>query len=226
MNRCILMMAFVCLRLSLLAQTVDVTTFEKGMKGEEVQLLDVRTAKEFNTGHLQGALQADFNKKPEFQDRVQYLDKSRPVYVYCLAGIRSAGAATWLRENGFKQVIEMDGGINAWKQAGKPLDGANPAPQMTTAEFIRATANGTVLVDVGASWCPPCRKMEPIIAELQASNSVNFSLVKVDGGNDTDVMKSITATTLPTFIIYKNGRETWRKAGPVMLGELKAALAQ
>ena len=51
-----------------------------------------------------------------------------------------------------------------------------------------------------------------------------FSLVKVDGGNDMDVMKEMHVEALPTFIIYKNGKEVWRKQGIVSLEEFKAKL--
>jgi thioredoxin-like negative regulator of GroEL len=51
-----------------------------------------------------------------------------------------------------------------------------------------------------------------------------FKLVKVDGGIDINVMKAQKVETLPVFIIYKNGKETWRKQGVVELSELKANL--
>ena len=131
---------------------VNPDVFEKGMARPGVQLLDVRTAKEFKTGHLPNALQADFTKKDEFTHRLQSVDKSKPVYIYCLSGGRSAAAAKWMRENGYKEVIELTGGTMAWKKAGKPLTGANTGPQMTTAQFDRAVAGGKwVLVDVGAA---------------------------------------------------------------------------
>jgi len=57
--------------------------------------------------------------------------------------------------------------------------------------------------------------MEPILKEIQADKSLQFSLVKVDGGNDIDVMKANQVSSLPVFIIYKNGKEVWRKQGVV-----------
>jgi len=201
-------------------QAVDVDVFEEGMQQPGVQIFDVRTTGEFNAGHLHDALQADFTKKEEFNERVKYLDKEKPVYVYCLSGGRSTAAATWMRDNGFKEVVEMQGGINAWKKAGKALDGVKDEPQMTIPSFWQAVkAEKLVLVDVGAEWCPPCRKMEPVLQQfLQANKAVQ--LVRVDGGKDQAVMKAINAAELPTFVFYKNGQEVWRKTGIVDISEL------
>ncbi|GAA0523280.1 thioredoxin domain-containing protein [Chitinophaga japonensis] len=218
------MMIFASLSLAAKAQEVDVITFEKGVQQPAVQLFDVRTAKEFNAGHLAGALQADYTDKKEFAHRVQYLDKQKPVYIYCLSGGRSAAAAKWMRENGFSKVVEMEGGILAWKQAGKALEGgAKPEEQLSVAGFRQAIQKGLVLVDVGAPWCPPCRKMEPVLQEfLQAHQQVR--LVKVDGGNDQQVMQSIRAHTLPTFVFYEDGKETGRKEGVISLQELEGMM--
>ncbi len=206
-------------------QTVDVAAFEEGMQQPGVQIFDVRTAGEFNTGHLHNALQADYTKKEEFSERVKYLDKEKPVYVYCLSGGRSNAAAAWMRDNGFKEVVEMQGGINAWKKAGKALDGVTAAPQMTVNTFWQAVkADKLVLVDVGAEWCPPCRKMEPVLQQFLQTNKT-VQLVKVDGGRDQEVMKAIDAIAPPTFIFYKNGKEVWRKTGIVDISELNKLAA-
>lgn len=202
---------------------VPAATFEKGMGGQGVQLLDVRTAKEFNTGHLPDALQADFSKKNEFFERIKYIDKSKPVYVYCLSGGRSSAAAKWMRENGYTKVVEMDGGVIAWKQAGKALTGGTTGPQFSIPDFQKAVSiDSWVLVDVGATWCPPCRKMEPVVKQIVKEKKLK--LVNVDAGKDTDVMNSINAKGPPTFVLYKNGKEVWRKEGIVTVDEFRSVI--
>jgi rhodanese-related sulfurtransferase len=203
-------------------ESVDAIVFEKGIQQPGVQIFDVRTAGEFSSGHLSNALQADFTKKDEFTARVQFLDKKKPVYVYCLSGGRSRGAAKWMRENGFENVVELQGGINAWKQAGKPLEGvADNSPQQTLSDYNKSiSVKGYVLTDVGAKWCPPCRQMEPVLEQFFSAHK-NVKKVVVDGGKDQDVMKSISAGSLPTFIIYKDGKEVWRKEGVLELKELE-----
>jgi rhodanese-related sulfurtransferase len=204
---------------------VGTADFEKGLSGSDVQVLDVRTAGEFKTGHIKNALQADWNNQQQFTDRVQYVDKDKPVYIYCLAGGRSAAAATWMRNNGYKNVVELDGGINAWKRDNKPLEGAADIKQMTQEEYLSSIPKDkTVLVDFGATWCPPCVKMAPVLDELEKNKTLHFTLFKVDAGIHTDVMKANNVEGIPVFIVYKNGVETWRKQGIVPKEELEAQL--
>ena len=194
--------------------------FEKGLADPDVQLLDVRTAGEFNTGHIKNALQANWVNQEEFTERVNYIDKDKPVYIYCLVGSRSAAAANWMKENGYKEIIELQGGINAWKRAGKSIEGGNNQQQMTLAEYnAMIPADKTVLVDFGAAWCPPCVKMNPVLDELEKSESASFQLIKVDAGVHTEVMKAMNIEPIPVFIIYKNGKEVWRKQGMVTKAE-------
>lgn len=206
-------------------QGLPVNDFEKLLKAGQSQVLDVRTAEEFKTGHLANALQADWLKKEQFYDRVKYLDKTKPVLVYCASGVRSAQAAQWMKDNGFSNVQNLNGGMAAWKRADKAVEAPANLPQMSWANYLVHTAGAkVVLVDFGAEWCPPCKKMEPVLAQLKKESPVPYSFLKVDGGNDVDVMKAAAVDGIPTFIIYRNGKETWRKQGIVDLAELKAQL--
>jgi thioredoxin len=79
-----------------------------------------------------------------------------------------------------------------------------------------------VLVDFGAEWCPPCKKMEPVIAEFLKEQSEKVKLVKMDGGNEIELMKTLKVDALPTFILYKKGQESIRKQGVMTKEELNA----
>jgi thioredoxin-like negative regulator of GroEL len=85
-------------------------------------------------------------------------------------------------------------------------------------------ADKTVLVDIGAVWCPPCKKMEPVLDSLATSKEVNFTLIKIDGGEQVQLIKQLTIDAFPTFIIYKKGKEVWRKQGIVDRKELAQKL--
>ena len=206
--------------------TINVETFEQGISQPNVQVLDVRTAGEYKTGHLKNALQANYNNSKEFKDRVQHLEKSKPIYIYCLSGVRSENAMTILTEMGFTNLYHLKGGINAWKQNNKPVEGSTSNTQMTEVEYQQKINTGSlVLVDFGANWCPPCIKMKPIVADvLKAMPQVK--LVNVDGGNDLDLMKKYEVEALPVFIIYKDGKQIWRKQGIVTAEELKTQLGK
>lgn len=199
--------------------------FEKNALADSVQLLDVRTAGEFASGHLPHALQADWTNKSQFTDRVQYIDKNKTIYVYCLAGSRSAAAAAWMRQNGFQRVYELQGGINAWKAAGKPVEGLTPQKQMTQEEYYAAIPQqGITLVDFSAAWCPPCVKMQPVVQSLQQDKKLHFHLITIDAGVNTDLLNAMKAEPIPTFIIYRDGREAWRKSGVISREEIEAQL--
>jgi rhodanese-related sulfurtransferase len=199
--------------------------FEKNIRPGNAVILDVRTEKEFQSGHISHALQANWNDSVQFKERVKHIDHQQPVYVYCLAGIRSAAAAGWMRTHGFTQVIELEGGINGWKKAGKPLDSFKQEKQISLAEFeSMISRKGVVLVDFGADWCPPCRKMQPVTDSLQNDPFLAFTMINIDAGTQTELMKALDIGPIPVFIIYKNGKETWRKEGLVSLGEFKKQL--
>jgi len=223
---------FLCISLLLLALQACAQTktslppeeFEKQLS-DSIQILDVRTPGEYNSGHIKKALQADWNDQTEFNRRIAYVDKTKPVYVYCLAGGRSAAAADKMRKMGYTNVYELKGGINAWKAANKSLEGKTATTQMSL-EAFEQTVKGSkkVLVDFGAEWCPPCKLMEPVLNKLEANKKLKFTLLEVDGGNDEDIMKTYKVTALPVFIIFKDGKEVWRKDGVVSEEELSAAL--
>ena len=204
--------------------SLNAAAYKEAITAKNIQVLDVRTAAEFNGGHIKHALQANWLDQKEFADRTQHLDKNLPVYVYCQAGGRSASAQAALEAQGYK-VINLEGGMSNWKMNGFPVDGAGNKAQMRVEDFDKTiSSNKIVLVDIGADWCPPCRKMLPVLETLKQKPAAPFYFLAVDGGEDIEVMKSLKSEGLPTFILFKNGKETWRHQGLVTLEEFNAAL--
>ncbi|HZK62904.1 MAG TPA: thioredoxin domain-containing protein [Puia sp.] len=204
------------------AQQTDLTVpdFEKAITGNDIRLLDVRTESEYQSGHLKNALLANWNDETEFQERVKALDKNKPVYTYCLSGARSHSATLWLRQHGFT-AYNLSGGITAWKNAGKPVDLVKTVPQISLDEYLsQIPKDRTVLVDISATWCPPCKTMAPIVDSLVKANADRFVLVKIDGGDQTDICGKLSVSGFPTFIVYKNGKEVFRKEGLVDAKEM------
>jgi rhodanese-related sulfurtransferase len=217
-NNIITTLLFSTIIISCTAQTKNLLTadeFEKEITTKnDIQILDVRTPGEFFGGHIKNALQADWNNKAEFERRIAFVDKKKPVYVYCLAGGRSAAAADKMRKAGYTNVYELSGGTNAWRAANKPLEGASTEKQMTIDQLNTSiNASKIVLVDFGASWCPPCIQMQPVLKSLAENNKGKFTLVKVDGGRDQDILQTYKVTALPVFIVFKDGKEVWRRDG-------------
>lgn len=199
--------------------------FEEQINNAEIQLLDVRTFEEYTAGHIKNALQADWLSRQQFIERVHHLDKAKPLYIYCGTGVRSSGAAKWLYQEGFKAVVELRSGFIEWKKNNKPMESDIVIEQMNMNEYQSLLDSSSfILVDFGATWCPPCKKMEPVLEELKQDPSQSYVLIKIDAGVHTNVMKQVQVNKLPTFIVYKNGKETWRKEGLVSIEELKSHL--
>jgi rhodanese-related sulfurtransferase len=194
---------------------LSVADFEKAITEQKIQLLDVRTAGEYESGHLKNSLQADWTNKEQFVQRVKSLDKNIPVYTYCLSGARSGAAVQWLNKNGYK-AYNLEGGIKSWNNAGKAIEQKSKGPQMSMAAYLQQIpADKTVLVDFGAEWCPPCKKMEVVIKELQATHGTKFLLLKIDGAAQSNLVKEMNIEEFPSFIIYKEGKPVWKKQGLV-----------
>ncbi len=201
----------------------SVNDFEKDIAKVNTQILDVRTMEEYQSGHIKNALLADWTKPDEFEYRTQSLDKSKTVYVYCLSGARSLKAAEWLKAKGY-MVYNLAGGMMAWKREGKPIEGINNVKQISLKEYqSQIPSDKTVLVDVGATWCPPCKKMEPIIDSLLKADGNRFVLVRINGGEQSEICKEIKIDVFPTFIIYKQGKEVWRDSGLIEAKKITAS---
>lgn len=199
---------------------VNTASFADGIAKGQVQLLDVRTSAEYQSGHLTDALQANWNNATEFEYRIKGLDISKPVYVYCLGGGRSAEAAALLAGRGFT-VYNLEGGIQAWKKANQPVEGVKLETPIPLEQFKQLiSTDKTVLVDVGAVWCPPCKKMAPLLDSLVGELGEKLQLIKVDGAAQPALSQSLGVEAFPTFIIYKNGKEVWRRQGILSRAEL------
>jgi rhodanese-related sulfurtransferase len=89
-------------------ETIDATTFaQKLQSAQNPQIIDVRTPEEFNSKHLDNAVNINFND-PNFATEIGKLDKSKPTFVYCLSGGRSAAALAKMKELGFTEAYSWN----------------------------------------------------------------------------------------------------------------------
>ncbi len=91
---------------------VDTKTFQSETEGKKIQLVDVRTPKEFKSGHIENAVNVNIFDK-QFMDKMAKFSKDEPVYVYCRSGGRSMKAAKKLQKNGYN-VVNLNGGMIGW----------------------------------------------------------------------------------------------------------------
>lgn len=102
-------------------ENADVNAFSACIENPDVVLLDVRTADEYNDGHIQNAINIDVKQDGFMEEAKSTLPADKTIAVYCRSGIRSARAAGMLAKEGYK-VVNLEGGIMAWKDAGMPIE--------------------------------------------------------------------------------------------------------
>jgi rhodanese-related sulfurtransferase len=102
-------------------KNVGVEEFDKLRASPNSIVLDVRTKKEFDAGHIPGAVNLDINA-PDFAARAAKLDQGKTYLVHCAAGVRSAQACNALNKIAVTNLVNLDPGLNAWVKAGKPVE--------------------------------------------------------------------------------------------------------
>ena len=100
--------------------SVSAPEFDKEIKANSVQLLDVRTPQEYAEGHIYGALNINIQSDDFQQMAEKELSKDSTILVYCRSGRRSMEAAEMLTKLGYK-VVNLKGGIIEWKGDGLPV---------------------------------------------------------------------------------------------------------
>lgn len=95
--------------------------FRAATEKDNIQLIDVRTPKEYAEGHLKNAENINFYDD-DFLQQMEKLDKEKPVYIYCRSGGRSGKAAKQLAEEGFTKIYDLDGGILKWNKENLPTE--------------------------------------------------------------------------------------------------------
>ncbi len=196
---------------------VSADEFEKLLSANsDAQLIDVRSPGEFESGHIKNATNIDVNGA-DFEPKVNGLNKSKPVFVYCLSGGRSSGAASYMRQSGFKIVYEMPG-IISWRNAGKPLVEGNAAPETKSGLSLEAylqkvNSENFVLVDFNAVWCKPCKQLTPILEKIAADKKDKLTLIKIDADENPELLKQKGIEGIPYLELYKGGKLVWKHNG-------------
>ena len=185
-------------------------------------LIDVRTPDEFSKGHLANANNYDWNGT-EFDNQIAPLDKSEPVFVYCLSGGRSSSAANKMRSDGFTQVYEMDGGIMKWRGENLPetTDNAVVSNGMSKQQFdALLISDKLVLIDFYADWCAPCKKMKPYLEEISKEMVDKVVVIRINADDNHALCKELKIDALPVLQLYKNKILSWKNTGFIEKAEV------
>ena len=85
--------------------------------------------------------------------------------------------------------------------------------------FDKEIENGKVLVDFYADWCGPCRMLGPILEEFSKTTDISVKKINVD--NNPDIARKYGVMSIPTLILFENGKEVKKTVGLLNLDELK-----
>lgn len=102
-----------------LPNTLDIPTVKALQGRSDVALFDVREPHEYNAGHIPNITLIPMNQVP---GRINEIPRDKTVILTCRTGNRSGQVADYLRQQGFTNVHNMEGGIVAWEQAGYPVE--------------------------------------------------------------------------------------------------------
>ena len=206
--------------------TIEPKSFsEKSKALPDSQILDVRTPEEFEAGHIDNAVNINWFDL-NFISKVEKLDKTKAVFVYCKSGGRSQKAAEKLEELGFKTIYNLKGGILKWDADGfsKPL---STVVGLTFQEYTKLLdSSKKTLVVFYAEWCAPCKKMTPYLLEMQKNRTADLVIVRLNADENSSLTKQMKISELPKLLLYENKEIQWSHSGFISETDLKNKLKQ
>lgn len=203
--------------------------FNKLVRTKPGVLLDVRTQREFQNGHIENSGQLNYYAL-DFRNKLLLLPKDQPIYLYCNTGYRSDRAASYLIRNGYTMVYNLQHGLMEWELADLPvITDPNVQPDMDGKfepdEFSQFLAsNPIVFVDFYAPWCGPCRNMMPMIDSLRVEYHDRLPIIKVNADASKQLMREMKLVTVPYLALYRNGKLFFEHRGEILREELVEVL--
>lgn len=205
-------------------ENVSALVFAEKIKATpQAQVIDVRTPEEFSSQHIDNAININWNGN-DFAAQAQKLDKTKPVFVYCMVGGRSKKASTQLAEMGFAKVYDLQGGIMKWNAAGldKPSDKIIGMCSQEFEDLLKADQK--VLINFYADWCAPCKRMAPYMKQMQTDMKGKVNIVRLNADENKTLISQLKIDELPAILYYEGAILKWKHLGFMSENELKKQL--
>lgn len=209
----------------------DLVSFEEfearlNKAGQNAQILDARLPEEYAQNHLERAVSFSVANEADFTKSIAKLDKSKPTFIYSIGNGRSGKLAKDLRDNGFREVTELPGGLSKWIGLGKPVVSTVGAGLSLSDYQASLKSDKLVLVDFGSRHCGSCKRLVPIVDSLKHEQAGNLKVLKIEAYENKALTKELGVTALPTLILYRGNQVVWKKTGVTPKAEIEKVLAE
>lgn len=211
------------------AQTIinlDAQEFKKLLSNQNSILIDVRTEEEIKNGYINNATFINYYDN-EFNNKIKLLNKNAKVFIYCRSGGRSYAAAEKLKKIGFSKIYNLEKGIESWEKNNYEITNQieikeksyNKISYNQIKKILKSSR--PTLVSFTTKWCVPCKKMNPIIKEIEREGTY---VIYIDIDQNKNLQEEFNITGIPTFLIYIDGKEKFRHTGIINKKELQEKL--
>ena len=207
----------------------DIVNLAESSYADEFIVLDVRTNQERANGFLANSTHIDFYDEA-FLDKLNLLDKTKPIYVYCMVGGRSSKAVNKIVKSGFNEVYNLNGGFLKWSNNNLPIEIPEKTNEVTTQQYNKSfldsaiNSNPNLLLYVSTKWCAPCKKMNPVIDSLSKNYTKELKVLKLDLDQNMFLNEVYDIQSIPLIVLYKNNQQVWLKNGIIAYGEIATKL--
>jgi thioredoxin 1 len=103
---------------------------------------------------------------------------------------------------------------------------ASPSPGTVASAIAQSTAAKPVMVEFHADWCVPCREVGPLVDEFAREVASRARVIRVNVDEDPKLGYDLGVRVFPTFVVFKNGKESARETGAIPKGRMHELLAQ
>jgi len=204
---------------------VNILNLSELTRDGEYALLDVRTNEERLNGYIANSTHIDYYDEA-FYNKINLLDRNKPIYIYCKVGGRSSKAATKIINAGFKKVFNLEGGFLKWSSNNLPIELAKNLNEEITQEYNKLsldsaiTSNDNLLLYISTKWCVPCKRMNPVVDSLSNNFANDVKILKLDLDRNMFLNELYDIKSIPLFVLYKNNKKVWFKNGIIAYSEL------
>lgn len=174
------------------------------ISSSRIQLVDLRSQAEFDSGHIEGAYHYDFSVLGIDEFKNQFY-KDLPLYLYSGADSQALKFVAQLKTLGYENVTVLDGGVEAWKKSGFTLKEKIIFPS-DTIEFDSAIlGNKLVMADFNAEWCGPCKLLEPLVLKIREEMRYDVIVYSIDTDKKPEIANRYVDNSIPLLVFFKNG---------------------